>query len=167
MYNDRLTKRGGLPIPKRQIGRASKRAMVEDEPLPKRILISSLWGLLANSISGIALVSIVCLVAYSSPDPLSMIPAISLLALLPSNFLGGFVSAKRCGTSKMACGLTTAAMWCAVSLLGSLCLYAISPSGYSMWQILLLHAASILFSILGALAGGIKRAPSRRKRRFR
>lgn len=164
MYNKET--RGGLPTPRKHTHLGQKRRQNEDGPLFKRILSSSLRGLLVNAISGILLVSIVCMIAYSSTDPLSMIPPMALLALLPSNFLGGFVSSKKCGESPIACGITTAAMWGAVSLLGSLCLYSIAPSGYELWQSLLLHALSLAFCILGAMAGGVKRIPSRKKRRF-
>ena len=164
MYNDRLAKKSVLPIPKRQL---TRRSAAEDKPLWKRILFSSLWGLLANFVSGLILITITCVVAYSSPDPLSLIPALSLLALLPSNFLGGLVAVKRCGDSKIACGITVAAMWGVLSLLGSLCLSSISSSGYELWQGLLLHATSLAFCLLGAVAGGIKRPPSRKKRRFK
>lgn len=164
MYNKEA--RGGLPIKRKHAHLGKTRRVSEERPLFKRILSSSLFGLLVNTISGILLVSIVCLIAYSSSDPLSMIPTMALLSLLPSNFLGGFVASKKCGESPIACGITTAAMWGTVSLLGSLCLYAIAPSGYNLWQSLLLHALSLAFCLLGAMAGGIKRIPSRKKRRF-
>ena len=166
MYNDRHNTRGGLPTPKRHSPAIAHRRTAEDAPLFKRILSNALWGLLANVLSGIVLVFILCFIAYSSPDPLAMIFPMALLALLPSNFLGGFVSAKKCGESHIACGIATAAMWGCLSLIGALCLWGVSPSGYTLWQGLLLHGASIAFCLLGAAAGGIKRAPSRKKRRF-
>ena len=165
MYN-RQKSHGGLPTPRRNTGLGARRSSREEPPLFKKVLHSSLWGLAVNAASGIALVSIVCLIAYSSPDPLDLIPPLSLLALLPSNFLGGFISAKRCGESAIACGCITAAMWGALSLIGAICLWSVSPSGYALWQSLLLHAASFAFCLLGAAAGGIKRSPSRKKRRF-
>jgi putative membrane protein (TIGR04086 family) len=164
MYNKET--RGGLPTPRKHTHLGQKRRTQEEAPLFKRILSCALWGLLINALSGVLLVSIVCFIAYSSSDPLAMIPPMSLLALLPSNFLGGFVASKKCGESPIACGIATAAMWGAVSFLGALCLYSIAPSGYELWQSLLLHALSLAFCLLGAMAGGIKRIPSRKKRRF-
>ncbi len=166
MYNNRQGARGGLPTPRKNTGIKPRRHVEEETPLFKKLLTSSLWGLLVNALSGIALVSITCFIAYSSPDPLSLIPTMSLVALLPSNFLGGFTSAKKCGESAAACGFMTAAMWGAVSLIGALCLYSVSPTEYALWQSLLMHGASLSFCILGAMAGGIKRNPSRKKRRF-
>ncbi len=165
MYNRQIAK-GGLPTPRRNTGLGARRSSRDEPSLLKKVLMSSLLGLAVNAGAGIVLVSVVCFIAYSSPDPLALIPPLSLLALLPANFFGGFISAKRCGESAIACGCITAAMWGALSLIGALCLWNISPSGYSLWQSLLLHAASFGFCLLGAAAGGIKRAPSRKKRRF-
>ena len=165
MYNDRNKPRG-LPLPARRTLAGARRRRDEEAPLFKRILIGAIWGLFANLLSGMLLVSIVSAIAYFSPDPLGLIFPLALLALLPSNFLGGFVSAKRCGESALACGITTAAMWGTLSLIGALCLFSISPSGYTIWQSLLLHGASFGFCMLGAAAGGIKRPKLRKKRRF-
>lgn len=166
MYNDRQSTRGGLPSPKRRSPTLSHRRSTEEPPLFKRILSSALWGLLANAAVGILLSLVLCGIAFASTDPLSLIFPLALLALLPSNFIGGFVSAKKCGESHLACGIATAAMWGGISLVGALCLFSASASGYTLWQGLLLHGASIAFCLLGAAAGGIKRAPSKRKRRF-
>ena len=164
MYNKGTT--GSLPAPRRSMHHGKTRRRSEEKPLYKRILSSSLLGLAVNALSGAVLVNIVCIIAYSSPDPLSMIPPMAILALLPSNFLGGFVASKKCGESPIVCGIATAAMWGVVSFLGAICLNAISPSGYALWQSLLLHALSLSFCLLGAIAGGIKRSPSKKRRRF-
>ncbi len=167
MYNDkRIRQTGVLPIQKRSSVMQSRTKSIDESPILKKVLLSSLFGLGINALSGIALVSISCLIAYSCPDPLSMIALLSLLALLPSNFLGGFAAAKKCGESASVCGILTSAMWAILSLIASLCIVSVSSSGYSLWQGILLHSASIAFCILGALAGGIKRRPSRNKRRF-
>ncbi len=161
MYNNRQ-----LPIPKRNSSLAVRKRADDDSPLLKKVIFSSLLGLGATVLSGILLVSLVTFIAYSSSDPLSLIPPLSLLALLPSNFLGGFISAKRCGESALACGCVTASMWGILSLIGALCLISAPSSSYALWQGILLHGSSLAFCILGALAGGIKRKPSRKKRRF-
>lgn len=164
MYNERT--RGGLPTARSRATSALRKRGGEDTPLFKKLMLSSLWGLGANLLSGILLVSIVSAIAYRGTDPLGLIFPLALLSLLPANFLGGFISAKRCGESPFACGIITAAMWGAISLIGALCLWSVAPSGYTIWQSLLLHGASIAFCLLGALAGGIKRPQSRKKRRF-
>jgi len=166
MYNKHQGGAGGLPIPHRSVGLSARRKAQDDTPLFKKILMSSLIGLLVNALSGVILVSAVCLIAYWSSDPLSLIPPLSLLALLPSNFLGGFISAKKCGDAAMACGCVTAAMWGVLSLIGALCLYSLPSSDWAVWHNILLHAASLSFCLLGAATGGIKRIPSRKKRRF-
>jgi len=166
MYNDRQGRSAGLPTIRKNVGLARKRNVKEETPIIKKVLSCSLLGIGVNALSGILLVSLVCIFAYNSADPLSLIPSIALLSLLPSNFLGGFVASRRCGEAPIACALTTTAMWGVLSFLGALCLYSIAPSGYELWQSLLLHALSLAFCLLGAMAGGIKRIPSRKKRRF-
>ena len=166
MYNNRKGKGAGLPSIRKSTALARKRSVNEETPLFKKIISSSLLGVGVNALSGIALVSLVCLFAYGSRDPLSLIPTAALLSLLPSNFLGGFVAARRCKEAAIACGITTTAMWGLLSILGAICLYTVAPSGYAVWQSLLLHAASLLFCLLGAAAGGVKRNPTRKKRRF-
>lgn len=167
MYYDKRTKQTAImPIQKRSRNMPTRTNSGEDDSVLKKALFSSLFGLLINAISGIVLISVVCAVAYSSPDPLSLITPLSLLSLLPSNFLGGFAAAKKCGEAAGVCGCMTGAMWGVISLIAALCTLSVEPSGYSLFQGILLHGASFAFCILGALAGGIKRNPSRKKRRF-
>lgn len=166
MFNERTRIKGGLPTVRSRAACAACKRDREDTPLFKKIMLSSLWGLGASLLSGIILVSIVSAIACLSPNPLSLIFPLALLALLPSNFLGGFISAKRCRVSALSCGITTAAMWIALSLVGALCLWSVPSSGYTVWQGILLHCLSVAFCMLGAVAGGIKRVRSRKKRRF-
>ena len=166
MYNNRQGRGAGLPSVRRNTGLMRKRSVNEEPPLFKKIITCSLLGVGVNALSGILLVSLVCFFAYRSTDPLSLIPSMALLSLLPSNFLGGFVVSRRCKDAAIACGITTTAMWGVLSFLGAICLYTVAPSGYAIWQSLILHAISLLFCLLGAAAGGVKRNSSRRKRRF-
>ncbi len=167
MYNDRQIKRGGLPVRRKSTALASKAHVEDDVPLIKTVLFSSLLGVAVNAVAGLILLSVVCFIAISGNDPLSLIAPLSLLALFPSNFLGGFVSAKRTGESPLACGIVTAAMWGVISLIVSVCMYNVQSSGYALWQGLMLHAVSVLFCILGAFAGNYKpRKDTRKKRRF-
>ncbi len=166
MYNDRKSRPSAL-VAQRNHPVPARRALENNEaPLFKKILLSSLIGAGVCGAVGILLVTVFSLVACKSPDPLSLIPTLSLLSLLPSSFLGGFVSAKRTGEAALPTGLVCAAMWSALSLALSVCLYSAPSSGYTLWQGLLLHLFSALFCVLGALAGGIKRKPSRKRRRF-
>lgn len=166
MYNDRKRGASALPMQRKNTSLAMHTYRDEDPPIIKKVLLSSLWGLGACAASGILLVTIVTFIALASPDPLSMIPALSLASLLPANFLGGFVSAKKCGESSFVCGLVTGAMWCVMAFIVSLCLVSAQSSNYELWQAILLHSLSLLFCILGSLSGGIKRKPSHKKRRF-
>ena len=158
--------KSGLPAQIRQTGTSQRSRSVEDEPIVKRVLLSSLFGVAVSVLSGGILLTILCLVAIGTDDPLSLISPLALLALLPSNFFGGFVSTKRADCSPMACGAITAAMWLLLSLVVALCL-PYPSSGYALWQSVLLHGASILFCVLGAFAGCYKpKVDARKKRRF-
>ncbi len=165
MYNNRKRNLGGLPVLKKSSSLVAG-SHNDNEPPFKRILISSLLGVAINIIAGLILLTVACLIAYSSEDPLSLVPYVALAALLPSNFLGGFFSSKKTSEAPFACGIVTAAAWTLFSFSASLCLFALSSSNYQLWQTLLLHCSSALFCILGALAGGIKRKPSHKKKRF-
>ena len=65
-----------------------------EPPLLKCALFGSLLALLATALSGLILISVMTAIAYADTDPLSKIPALSLVALLPSMFVGGFVCVK-------------------------------------------------------------------------
>ena len=166
MYNDRKRGKGGLPAQKRQVGIAQRTHATEEEPIIKAVLLSSLFGVLASVLSGGILLTVLCFVALGSDDPLSLIAPLSLLALLPSNFLGGFISSKKADCSPLACGAICAAMWMLLSLVVALCL-PYPSSDHALWQSIMLHAASVIFCVLGAFAGNYKpKKNTRRKRRF-
>lgn len=166
MYSNRQTKRGGLPAQRKSVFLSSKGRAEDDSSLIKTVLFSSLLGVLIAAAAGFLLLCIVCFIAINGDDPLSLISPLSLLALLPSNFIGGLVSCKKTGESPLACGIVTAAMWGAISLILSLCLIGIQSSNYAMWQSLILHAVSALFCVLGAFAGNYKPRKTHKKRRF-
>lgn len=166
MYNERKRGKGGLPTLKKQMGMTQRTHAVEETPIIKRVLLSSLFGVLISVLSGGILLTLLCLFALGTEDPLSLIPPLALLALLPSNFFGGFVSSKRADCSPMACGAICAAMWMLLSLIVALCL-PYPSSDYALWQSIMLHTASVLFCLLGAFAGSYKpRKDTRKKRRF-
>jgi putative membrane protein (TIGR04086 family) len=166
MYNDRKRGKGGLPAQKRQVGIAQRTHATEEEPIIKAVLLSSLFGVLASVLSGGILLTVLCFVALGSDDPLSLIAPLSLLALLPSNFLGGFISTKKSDCPPMPCGAICAAMWMLLSLVVALCL-PYPSSDHVLWQSVFLHGASVLFCILGAFAGSYKpRKDTRKKHRF-
>ena len=166
MYNDRKRGKSGLPAQKRQAIVARRQYSSEDEPIVKSVLSSALLGVLVSAISGGLLLTLLCFVALKSEDPLSLISPLSLLALLPANFLGGLISSKKADRSPMACGAICAAMWLLLSLAAAVCL-PYPSSNHALWQSVLLHLASVLFCILGAFAGTYKpRRDTRKKRRF-
>ena len=140
--------------------------MADDAPLFAVIMKNSLWGLVTFMLSGLALITVCCFIAYSNPDPDALIFPLALLALLPSSFVGGLVSAKKTGDAPVACGIVCGCICTLVMMLLSLVLYNTPSSGYSFWQNALLHISAVGFSVLGALMGNIKFKPHKRKRRF-
>lgn len=167
MYNDRHIKKSGLPVARHSSAIAQRARVNEDSPFIKKVLISSLIGLGVNVGAGLLLVTISCIIAIFMNDPLSLIMPLALLSLLVSNFFGGFTSSKIAKDAPFICGLITAGAWCVLSLLVSLCLWFAPASGYALWQSLLLHAISAVFSVLGALTGSYKpKKNPKRHRRF-
>ncbi|MBE6684164.1 MAG: TIGR04086 family membrane protein [Ruminococcaceae bacterium] len=138
----------------------------DESPLFTSVLKCSLWGLLVTFISGIILISVLSAAALASPDPLSLISSLSLIALFPSAFIGGFVTAKRVKDAPALCGIICGGLSTVCAMLFSIVLKGISSSNFELWQSLLLHALVIVFSVLGALAGNVKRVAKRGKRRF-
>ena len=167
MYNDSQIKKGGLPIPRKKLSHTTNKHSNNDESPLKRVLFSSIIGATMTLGIGFVLLLIACLIATKAADPLSLITSLSMLALFPANFLGGFIAFKKNGGSPIACGCVTAAIWGVVSLILSLCLVNTPSAGYGLWQHVLLHSASAIFCILGALAGSYKPKKNiRKKQRF-
>ena len=166
MYNDRKRGKSGLPAQKRQVNVAHRQYSIDNEPIVKRVLTSALLGVLVSVISGGVLLTLLCFLALKSEDPLSLISPLSLLALLPANFLGGVISSKKADRSPMACGAICAAMWLLLSLVVAVCL-PYPSSNHALWQSILLHVVSVMFCILGAFAGTYKpRRNTRKRHRF-
>lgn len=138
----------------------------DDAPLFTTALKCSLWGILATFISGLIFISALSAAALASPDPLSLITPLSLIALFPSAFIGGFVTAKKVKDAPALCGIICGGFSTVCAMLFSIVLKGLSSSNFELWQSLLLHALVIVFSVLGALAGNVKRVAKRGKRRF-
>ena len=135
-----------------------------EPPLLKCALFGSLLALLATALSGLILISVMTAIAYADPDPLSKIPALSLVALLPSMFVGGFVCVKIVKEAPLLCGILSGAVTAVVFLVLSLILRGLPASGHAALGTVALHSAAVLFSLFGALAGNVKRRT--KKRRF-
>ena len=138
----------------------------DESPLFTAALKASVLGIAATFVSGIVFISILSAVALTSPDPSGLITPLSLLALFPSAFIGGFVTVKRVKDAPMLCGIICGGLSTACAMLLSIALKGLSSSSFELWQALLLHATVVIFSVLGALAGNIKRVAKRGKRRF-
>ncbi len=166
MYNNEKTHKSSMPALRHSSLPVSRTREIKDRPLFQKALMGSLAGLAASSISGCILMGILSGIAYSSADPSSLIPSMGLLSLLPSCFIGGFISTKWVGYSPLLCGILHSAVLNLIMLVLSLSLVGIASSGYSLWQSIILHTVCALFSILGAFAGNINRRTKPGKRRF-
>ena len=162
MYNERHNRKSGLPAVKRP-SHPVKMAKGDDPPIIRSVLLSSLIGVFASAVSGAILLTALCFVALGTEDPLALIYPFALLSLLPSNFVGGFVSVKKSNCSPITCGVVYAAMWLILSLIISVFLAGPS-SAHTLWQGVLLHGASVLFCLLGAFAGAYKPRVDTRKK---
>lgn len=159
--------RGGMPILHRSTALVP-RTQEDDSPIFVQVLRNSISGLISFTVVGVILISVMTAVAYANADPDAFIMPLSLAALLPSMFAGGFVCAKKTGSAPLLCGIVCGGIITLVTILLALILRDAPSSGYQLWQVSLLHGTAILFSVLGAFAGTVKRkVDPRRNRRFK
>lgn len=156
---------GSFPVLRRTSTPAT-RSGDDDSPLFATVLKNSIYGLISFVISGLILVSVMAGIAYSNPDPDIFIAPLSLVALLPSMFIGGFVTTKKTGEAPLFCGVICGAIVTVITILISLILRNAMSSGYSLFQSALLHAFAIIFCLLGSFAGNIKKRAKPGARRF-
>ncbi len=159
-------KRGGGLVRSHPTALASRTAETSDSPLFLTVLKSGLWGVGAALVVGLILITVTTAVAYANPNPSALIPALSLVSLLPSMFAGGFVTAKKVKDAPLLCGIISGGMITLITMLLAIVLRGLSSSGYAFWQSASLHTAAMLFSILGAFAGNVKLRAKPGKRRF-
>ena len=138
----------------------------EDDSLLSSALKNGLIALAAFAVTGAILIFGATAAAYATPDPMSLVPALSLAALLLSAFAGGFVSSKKTMEAPLLCGIVTGGMITLFSILLSLILRELPTSGFEFWQSAALHSATVIFSVLGAFAGNVRKKKKSGKRRF-
>ena len=144
----------------------SLRSEENDSPMLSTILRGSVFGLIFFAIAALLLLTAVTAVAYANTDPDKLIAPLSLVALLPAMFTGGFITAKKVGAYPLLCGIVCGALITLFTIALSLAMSGAASSGYTLGQSALLHGLAVAFSILGAFAGNYKRKPNPRKRRF-
>ena len=141
-----------------------QRAYAKSErSLFSRVLIGSVWGLCGTMVLGILLISIFAAIACSKPDPMAIVPYLSLGALMPGMFLGGLICAKAAKGSPILCGLVSGAISTLAFLLLSLIFKSLQSADSSLFGDVIVHASAIFFSVLGSYTGNLKkRNPKRR-----
>ena len=157
--------RGGL-VPSRPISLAKKIKRDSERPLILSALRGGLIGMGVSLALGLVLITVATVAAYANPDPTSLIPSLSLVSLLISMFVCGFVTSKVVGEAPLTCGITSGGMITLLTVAVGIILFFIPSAGYGLGQAFALHIAAVAFSILGAFAGGVKLAPKRSKHRF-
>lgn len=157
-------KSGNFPVRSRGSSLPQAAYSKADQPIIKRALTGSLFAFLATAVSGLVLISIMAAIVLADPDPLSKLPYFSLAALLPSMFVGGFVCVKRVGEAPLLCGILSGAVATVAFLIFALVISGLPKSAHSALGAVALHLSAVLFSILGAFTGNMKRRS--KKRRF-
>lgn len=153
-------------VPSRSLSPVTRTRDTSDAPLLADVLKSGATGLAAFVISGAILLFAMTAIAYANSNPDILIPPLSLVALLPSAFVGGFVCTKRVKEAPLLCGIVTGGMITFLIILLALILRGLPSSGFEFWQSAALHSASVVFSVLGSFAGNAKKKAKMGKRRF-
>lgn len=166
MSNERK-QRGGVPSIKRASVPMARQNAGEGSSLFALILKNSIYGLLFMLGSGLILLIICTAIAYTNPNPDATVFPFALLSLLPSMFIGGFVCAKKCGEAPLVCGIVCGGLITLVTILIGLFINSAQKSDYSLGLSLLLHGIAVIFTILGAFAGSIKKKYKPKSRKYR
>ena len=114
---------------------------------------------------GAGCILLLSLAACFYPDPGSIILPLGYFAAALTSFLGGVVAKKCTGCAPALCGLINGMLLMGVMILFSF--FFLSEShGYSALLSTMLHAAVLILSVLGAVAGAPKSA-TRSWRKYR
>lgn len=153
-------------IPARSVSVAARTREPEEQSFSKTLFNGVLTGIASAFVAGILLTFIMTAIAYANPDPASLLSPLSLAALLPTMFAGGFVCAKKVKEAPLICGLVCGGIITVLTIACSIILRGLSSSGYEFWQSTLLHGIAVTFCILGSFAGNVKKKQKPGKRRF-
>ena len=164
MTKDKRRMGGLVPAHSKALSRSTAEA--DDSSLFSSLLKASLWGLLIFALCGALLITAVTAVAYANPDPGRVIAPFAILALMPSMFFCGFITAKKVKGVPLLCGLVSGGIVTLVTMIVGIFFRNLPTSAYAFWQSAALHGTAILFSLFGAFAGNVKKRPKIGKRRF-
>ncbi len=127
--------------------------------------LETLRAFLITLAIGAGSILLLSLAAYFYPDPDRIILPLGYLSLALTSFLGGVVAKKRTGGAPALCGLVNGMLLMGLMILLSFFFLPLSHN-YSALISTLLHAAVLILSVLGALAGSPKpKAPTGRRRK--
>ena len=140
-----------------------------DRPILSSVIKSALFALPVTLVCGLLLVSLMAVLAVAQADPASMILPLSLSVVGLCNLIGGLITSRRCGHAPLWCGLVFGALftlttWVLSFLFGSRTGNPLSL-GLSFPLSMLVRAAGIGLSLLGARLGMHRQGPPRHRRR--
>lgn len=129
-------------------------------------LKNSSWGLIASIGLGLLLITISTIIAYSNPDPDSLVTPLGLASMAVSAFIGGFVNGKLTENQPFLCGTINGLWLVMLFILTSFLTSSVASSHYYLWQVLLLNMAVVAISVIGAFIGARKKKtkPGKHKR---
>ncbi len=133
------------------------RKQTEEAPLFPAVLKAGGISLLLFFLAGAILITAATLFAYAQPDPNFWVAPLSLVALLVAGFTAGFCTSKQVGEAPLLCGVICGAMVTFGMLLLTWMLGFLETAGFVLWQEMVLHGGCVVFCVLGAFAGGMKR----------
>lgn len=114
-------------------------------------LIGALKGFLSSAAAALVLLTLLCLIAFSDPDPEKLILPLSLLSLTCSALVGGAVSALAGAECPVLCGTLTGAFLTVALILAGAIFFGKGDVGLGLFVELALRASVALLPILGAL----------------
>ena len=130
-----------------------------------RLFISATKSALLALITSVILSAILCGIAFATPDPLSLVFPLSLVARYSACFVSGLLCMKKIRKSPLLCGILSGGLLMLFYAFITLFLNDELSSPLSLPLSLALHSLVIIFSILGAYAG--RHRASRRKKLHR
>ncbi len=130
-----------------------------------RTLKSSIKGGALGLFISVVLATLMCAVAYASPNPDALLSPLALAALYLSAFCAGAISARINGSSSLLCGIFSGGLFMLAYMLVSLFFPAELSAKYGFFVSFLFHSLIILMSILGGYAGQKRAKKSHKPKR--
>lgn len=122
-----------------------------------------LMGTALSLLFGFFLLTLVCIVGLNLKDPSQYTPMLAIAALFATALSAGYLSARRCGKSGLACGALSGLL-----LVGALVLLAFAFEMRIHISLFAICAPAVIIcsSIAGIVGVGAESTPKKKRRRF-